>query len=786
MRLARRFVAVDGLQAHYRTGGSGPAAVLIADAPFSSRSLVPLAEELASSHLVFALDLPGYGASEPLPVAEPSVTDYAAAVGRFLDAVGVGPAAVYGAGAGAAVALEVARSEPARVTALVLDGLLAATDDERRQLLAALPELAPRWDGAHLPAAWSYVRDAYLFAPWFRRSNEARRRVDMPAPEVLDARVLDLLEAVDRHSLLSAAALRYDALAALADVALTPTVVDGADTERIAIALGVDRLSAVPAASPVEAPARHGVTRGYVEVAGGQLALHRVAGRGRPLVLIHQSPLSSEEFLPLMERLAGSRPVIALDIPGNGDSDALPDEAPAAADYARAFGEAIDALGLEEVDLYGNHTGATIALELALLRPELVRNLVLEGFGVRSASTRELMLERYTPPLVPSWDGTHLLFSWSYLKELRLFWPWFEKTVDGIRTCYLQSPDELHRWHLAFLKAGDSYQALVSRRFRLSGGRATAAASGAHTDLLGARRRRLRRDVRGGKACAARRDDIAAGRRRRRRRRPRAFPRCRMRRGYVDWEGRQLHYVAAGAGEPLVLLHKNPSSSEMWKRTLPLLAERFRTIALDTPGYGMSDPLPERPGTMVAYGRAVVGLLDGLGFERASLVGHHTGASVALEVATEYPSRVDRLVLAGLVAPACEAEREERRVNLKHYELDVRGDYLEQRFLERFRAWGLHDPDHFHTELVWHLRAGPDYWWAYEAVYAYDALERLTRVRQPTLFLNADRDEAVFRDTARAAPQAPNSSYVVLAGSSELPYEDPDSFARTTIEFLER
>ena len=723
MTLTRRFVAVDGLQAHYRTGGSGPAAVLIPDAPFSSRSLVPLAEELASSFSVVALDLPGYGASEPLQVAEPTIADYGTAVASIFDAIGVERASVYGVGAGAAVAIELARRESARVAALVLDELQLPGEAERRELLAALPALAPRWDGSHLPAAWSYLRDRYLFEPWFRRSNESRRRVDMPDPETLDAGALDLLEALERHGLLTSAALRYDAVAALRDVAVRPTILSG-EQERVAPALAAGDAPAARLASPLEAPTRASVTRGYANTSTGQLALRRFAGEGRPLLLIHQSPLSSEDFLPLMKRLAGRRPLVAIDIPGNGDSDALPIDDPSAVDYARAFAEAVDALGFAEIDLYGSHTGSTIALELALARPELVRNLVLEGVALLSADVQEVVLERYTPPLLPSWDGTHLLFSWSYLRELRLFWPWFNKTADGIRTCYLQSPEELHRWHLAFLKAGDAYKRSYRAVFthptaeRLPQLTTRVLICSAPDDVIyEATFEAAKRPPRG--------DPLVAARRGRRGRRSRALPGRRVRRGYVDWEGRQLHYVAAGAGEPLVLLHKNPSSSEMWKRTLPLFAERYRTVALDTPGYGMSDPLPERPREMAPYGRALVGLLDGLGIDRASVVGHHTGASVALEAATEEPGRVNRLVLAGLVAPASEAERDELRAWIKPYELDIDGNYVEERFVRGFREWGLHDPDHFHTELVWHLRAGPDYWWAYEAVFAYDALERV-------------------------------------------------------------
>ena len=81
-----------------------------------------------------------------------------------------------------------------------------------------------------------------------------------------------------------------------------------------------------------------------------------------------------------------------------------------------------------------------------------------------------------------------------------------------------------------------------------------------------------------------------------------------MRRGYVDVEFGQLHYRESGEGPPLVLLHKTPSSSIQYSRVMPLLGERYRCIALDTPGFGMSDPFPSQP-LMGDYGRAAIAFL---------------------------------------------------------------------------------------------------------------------------------------------------------------------------------
>ncbi|GIW09463.1 MAG: epoxide hydrolase [Dehalococcoidia bacterium] len=119
-----------------------------------------------------------------------------------------------------------------------------------------------------------------------------------------------------------------------------------------------------------------------------------------------------------------------------------------------------------------------------------------------------------------------------------------------------------------------------------------------------------------------------------------------MRRGFVDTPDGQVHYVTEGSGEPVVLLHPSPHSWNFFWHTIPVLAERFRVIAMDTMGYGDSDR-PNPPYTeMIQYARSVTWLLDGLGLERAHLVGHLTGAEIATEVAAAFPERVGRLVLS--------------------------------------------------------------------------------------------------------------------------------------------
>ena len=118
-----------------------------------------------------------------------------------------------------------------------------------------------------------------------------------------------------------------------------------------------------------------------------------------------------------------------------------------------------------------------------------------------------------------------------------------------------------------------------------------------------------------------------------------------LRRGFVQSPGGNIEYRETGTGAPLLLLHMTPFSSVYFAGVLPLLARVVRAIALTTPGYGASDRPPQPYTTMEQFASSVVRAMDGLGLDRAHLLGTHTGAQLALEVAARHPERVQRLVL---------------------------------------------------------------------------------------------------------------------------------------------
>jgi len=117
---------------------------------------------------------------------------------------------------------------------------------------------------------------------------------------------------------------------------------------------------------------------------------------------------------------------------------------------------------------------------------------------------------------------------------------------------------------------------------------------------------------------------------------------------FLNVRGVRMHYVERGEGEPLVLLHGNGSMIQDFETSglIEMAAKSYRVIAFDRPGYGHSD----RPRTTIWTANAQADLIHEamleLGIERAIVLGHSWGASVAVALALRHPEIVGGLVLA--------------------------------------------------------------------------------------------------------------------------------------------
>src|SRR5690349_20883321 len=120
----------------------------------------------------------------------------------------------------------------------------------------------------------------------------------------------------------------------------------------------------------------------------------------------------------------------------------------------------------------------------------------------------------------------------------------------------------------------------------------------------------------------------------------------------VEVYGQKIHFLEAGSGAPVILLHGLADDASIWSETIPALAASFRVLSIDQLGFGESDkpPIRYRVQTLVEF---LDGFYKAVGLERATLVGNSLGGWVAAAFALAHPGKVDRLVLvdaAGLAS----------------------------------------------------------------------------------------------------------------------------------------
>ena len=118
----------------------------------------------------------------------------------------------------------------------------------------------------------------------------------------------------------------------------------------------------------------------------------------------------------------------------------------------------------------------------------------------------------------------------------------------------------------------------------------------------------------------------------------------------VEVGHRKLFVTEAGSGDPVLLLHGGgPGATGVsnYSRNIDVLADRFRVIVPDLPGYGQSSKDIDHTDPFGDLAFAIRGLLDELGIEKAHLVGNSYGGAAALRLALDRPDKVDRLILMG-------------------------------------------------------------------------------------------------------------------------------------------
>ena len=267
---------------------------------------------------------------------------------------------------------------------------------------------------------------------------------------------------------------------------------------------------------------------------------------------------------------------------------------------------------------------------------------------------------------------------------------------------------------------------------------------------------------------------------------------------FTNVNGVRIHYQEAGDenASPIILIHGFISSNLIWSHVLlPLAQAGFRAIAPDLPGYGYSDKPADALYTIPEQARAVIGLMDRLGIEKAVIAGASYGGAIAATIALDYPERVERLILVGAVTN----DDAKKKLLLRISAMPLIGDIatplflgsrwiLRKRMEDMYRRMGrpvnekmvasrhhLLETANTHRAMIRTARR-----WSATRIEREASL-----IRQPTMLVWGDQDDHIPLDRAfRLRDAMPNAKLVVFRNCGHLPpAESPEKFVEAVAEF---
>lgn len=254
---------------------------------------------------------------------------------------------------------------------------------------------------------------------------------------------------------------------------------------------------------------------------------------------------------------------------------------------------------------------------------------------------------------------------------------------------------------------------------------------------------------------------------------------------FVTVYGAKIHYIEAGTGASVILIHGLADDASIWDSVIPALSAKFRVIALDQIGFGRSDKplLNYRVSTFVDF---LDGFMTELKIERASLIGNSLGGWVAAAYALEQPERVERLVLSDAAGYAALAKSMDPRA-LSALRLASREDI---RYLGPLT---FHDKRFYQdVDLAFKKRvaAGDGYTvgqFLDSMVRGDDILDnRLRMINRPTLVIWGREDKLIpLLFGERFHQEIANSRLRIIDNCGHVPQlECPDEFAAAVLQFL--
>lgn len=230
--------------------------------------------------------------------------------------------------------------------------------------------------------------------------------------------------------------------------------------------------------------------------------------------------------------------------------------------------------------------------------------------------------------------------------------------------------------------------------------------------------------------------------------------------------------VDEGDGPPLILIHGLSGSSRWWQRNIPTLSRHFHVYAVELPGFGSnrSRPLsPQKQFVLRDTARLLVEWMDESGLERADIMGHSMGGYIAVDLAAEYPERVNHIVLVDAALLPVGATVRQSTVALARSMLRLPRDFVPVLAVDAMRAGPFTS-----------LRAS-------RQLHARDLRPRLADIHAPTLVVWGEDDNVVPLSVAvEIAAAIPGARLEVIPNAAHSPMWDRAAdFNTLVVSFLQ-
>lgn len=199
------------------------------------------------------------------------------------------------------------------------------------------------------------------------------------------------------------------------------------------------------------------ITRHYLTLAGRRVH-YRMCGSGPPVLLVHQSPRSSDEYTATMAQWGERFTCIAPDSPGFGQSDPLQIASPTTEDFADAILDFADAVGFRAIAAYGFHSGGIFLMNALRRHPERFVALAVGGYPCFHPHELGDVGEAYLRPFHPQPYGEHLLWAWNRMLEQSWYFPWYKPEQARRMSAPHADPILLHPQVMDLLASGDAYR----------------------------------------------------------------------------------------------------------------------------------------------------------------------------------------------------------------------------------------------------------------------------------------------------------------------------------------